>query len=759
MSQSVGAVNLDVRTNTQPFQRQMTNLGRQADGIAKRSFGGLGKVIAGAFAVGSIISFSKSAIGLASNLEEVQNVVDVTFGNMNQSVNEWSRTMMTAVGMSEFSAKKYSSTLGAMFKSMGMGRTQVYAMSTGLARLAGDMASFYNLDHDTAFQKIRAGMSGETEPLKQLGINMSVANMEAYAMSQGITQSYQAMSQLEQTQLRYNYLLKVTSDSHGDFIRTSDGWANQTRLLSEGWKEFMTTLGQGLVVVFNPFLKMLNAFILRLQVVAKYVTAFVSLFGQKSQKQVSAVSDNMAKVGGSVEGVGKSVKETGKAIKGSLSSFDQLNTISSSASDSMGSMLDSIGGGGSELDFGNAVEGNVDFGFDTTQMELFVSTAKTTLSGMVEFFKESFALIGRPLVDGWVNNILPVLQGFGFEMYETLRLSFAIIGTMFMSFWSTVVLPVVTLIKNIWLDVMVAIGKFWNTYGAPIFTKIREALLSYAGVAKNSWETIIKPVWENFMRVITDLWDKHLKPLLSHLFDFVGTLIKFALDIYNGFIAPITNALIKIFGPTFARIFNAIVTQLGWFIASISDVVSGVLRVFTGLMNFITGVFTGNWRKAWEGLRQMVAGVFQGLLGIVRTPINQISTMINGLIDGVNNAIRALNRMKINIPSWVPLIGGQTWGMNLPTIGRIPMLENGGIVSSPTLAIMGEKNKKEAVIPLENSQFLDHFADKIATKQQPSSQPQSQEYSLEIDGIAFARLIVKLINDEQKRSGVNLITV
>ena len=100
-----------------------------------------------------------------------------------------------------------------MLKSSQVADDMVQQMSTNITALAGDMASFYNLDSDTAFEKIRSGLSGETEPLKQLGINMSVANLEAYRMAQGIQIAYSDMDQASQTLLRYNYLTSVTADA------------------------------------------------------------------------------------------------------------------------------------------------------------------------------------------------------------------------------------------------------------------------------------------------------------------------------------------------------------------------------------------------------------------------------------------------------------------------------------------------------------------------------------------------------------------
>jgi hypothetical protein len=200
----------------------------------------------------------KTGIDYASDLAEVQNVVDVTFGSATEAINSWSKECLAAYGMNEVSAKRYAGTIGAMLKSSGLAGDAIVGMSKDMVGLAGDMASFYNLDLETAFEKIRSGISGETEPLKQLGINMSVANLEAYALSQGITTAYNEMSQAEQVMLRYNYLMSTTADAQGDFARTQDSYANQTRLLSESWLEFTGIMAEQLLPVLTTIVSWLN---------------------------------------------------------------------------------------------------------------------------------------------------------------------------------------------------------------------------------------------------------------------------------------------------------------------------------------------------------------------------------------------------------------------------------------------------------------------------------------------------------------------
>ena len=227
------------------------------------SFTSMAKKIAGAITAAGIgkmlVDIGKDAIQAASDLEEVQNVVDVTFGDAGSvKIEKWAKNAGKQFGLTETQAKKFTSTLGAMMKSAGMTGDEIVQMSTDMSGLAADMASFYNLDFETAFQKIRAGISGETEPLKQLGINMSEANLNAFALAQGIEKTVAQMDQGEKTILRYQYLMQATADAQGDFARTSDGFANSTRLLETNIEQLKTNLGTILIPVANTVVGEIN---------------------------------------------------------------------------------------------------------------------------------------------------------------------------------------------------------------------------------------------------------------------------------------------------------------------------------------------------------------------------------------------------------------------------------------------------------------------------------------------------------------------
>lgn len=337
------------------FQR----LGNSSSGIKTASFnlGNLLKTAIGFKAIRGLANLGKSAIGFGSAITEIENVVDVSFGSMADEAYKFASTAKEQFGLSELAAKQYSGTMMAMMKSSGVAQSAASDMSISLAGLAGDMASFFNLDTDVAFQKIRAGISGEIEPLRQLGINLSVANMEAYALSNGITTSYNAMSQAEKVALRYNYLMSVTGDVQGDFARTSGTWANQVRLLTLNFQSLSAVIGQGLIAGILPAIQALNALMSKLMQAANVFRNFMYvLMGKKLKGSQSGVSDIVSNLGG-IETAGDDASSglddatsSAKKLKKALSvlPFDQLNQLADN-SDNSGTASKSLGSGLGDL--------------------------------------------------------------------------------------------------------------------------------------------------------------------------------------------------------------------------------------------------------------------------------------------------------------------------------------------------------------------------------------------------------------------------
>lgn len=262
----------DIRDITKAIQQETGKWDGAAktatDGIMGSFSGLLKKLVAGFSAVKvgkALLDLGQDALQAASDLQEVQNVVDVTFGSNANQIEEWAKNAGDQFGLTETQAKKFTSTMGAMLKSSGLAGEQIVDVSTDLAGLAADMASFYNLDFEEAFSKIRSGISGMTMPLKELGIDMSVDTLNAFALAQGLEKTFDKMSQSEQTMLRYQYLMQATADAQGDFARTSDGYANAMRKLQTNVDSLKTALGTpfldavaGAVGALNGFLEQLK---------------------------------------------------------------------------------------------------------------------------------------------------------------------------------------------------------------------------------------------------------------------------------------------------------------------------------------------------------------------------------------------------------------------------------------------------------------------------------------------------------------------
>jgi len=240
-------------SNAQKAERSTERITKSANGLHD-VLGKIGGIVAGI----GIAKLAGDAIEYASDLTEVQNVVDVSFGQGSKVIDEWAKTTLNAFGLNELSAKRYAGTMGAMLNSSGLTGDAVSEMSMSLTELAGDVASFYNLSGDEAFNKIRSGISGETEPLKQLGINMSEANLSAFALAEGIKTSYKEMSQAEKIQLRYNYMMQAMAGAQGDFTRTSDSFANQQKLMKENFTALTGKIATNVLPAFSKLFTKIN---------------------------------------------------------------------------------------------------------------------------------------------------------------------------------------------------------------------------------------------------------------------------------------------------------------------------------------------------------------------------------------------------------------------------------------------------------------------------------------------------------------------
>ena len=339
MATIVGQIALELGVDTKQFKNQLRDMAKQtklSTNSMTAMFGKIGKVVGAAFAVKKIADFAKSCIDLGSDLAEVQNVVDVTFGGMSDKVNDFAKNAMNSYGLSEKVAKQYMGTFGAMSKAFGNTTEAAYDQAAALTGLAGDVASFYNLTTDEAYTKLKSVFTGETESLKDLGVVMTQTALDEYALQKGMGKTTSQMSEQEKVALRLAFVTDRLSTASRDFARTSDGWANQTRVLGLRFEALKATIGQGLINVLLPIVRVLNEIIARLQGAADAFSNFTAaIFGKADTS--SAVAESASATGVMSENLSDGASAAAK-IKKSLAGFDQLNLLSSdSGSDSSSS--------------------------------------------------------------------------------------------------------------------------------------------------------------------------------------------------------------------------------------------------------------------------------------------------------------------------------------------------------------------------------------------------------------------------------------
>lgn len=289
------------------------------------------------FAVGiaGVIKLGKSAIEAASDLQEYRNVAEVTFGSMIGKLDDLIDISIEAYGMSRLTATQAASGFMAMGNAAGIAKDKASDMAVGLTKYMGDFASFYNLSQERARTALAAVYTGETETLKQYGIMLQEVNLQQYENEYGLGRSIKTMTAAEKAQLRYNYIMHVGADAIGDFARTSGNWANQTRVLSERWNEFLVMLGNGLITVLTPAVRVLNQLI---DVTMRYTKtlgdAIAVIFGiewqdlAEQQKAAADVADEFAE---SEEDANKQLQKSAKSASRALQPFDKLNNLRSAA--------------------------------------------------------------------------------------------------------------------------------------------------------------------------------------------------------------------------------------------------------------------------------------------------------------------------------------------------------------------------------------------------------------------------------------------
>ena len=793
-----GSVIIDTRMDTSGVQNGVSAI--------RQSFNGLGSVvkkigvlIGGAFAIGKLTQFGKECVELGSNLAEVQNVVDVTFTTMSDKVNEFAKNAMTSAGLSETMAKQYVGTFGAMSKSFGFSEAQAYDMSTALTQLTGDVASFYNISQDLAYIKLKSVFTGETETLKDLGVVMTQSALDQYALANGYGKTTSAMTEQEKVALRLAFVQKQLSAASGDFIRTSDSWANQVRVMQLQLQSLKATVGQGLINLFTPVLRVINILLGKLATLANAFKSFTELItGKKSSGQTGAsgaglagtdaiadtadqygnAADNAEKLADATNDTADATKKATKAAKGYLSHLDEINNYSTDKSaDSSSKVPGATGGLADQMK--DAVQ-NVDYG-KMAKGETVLDKMLKPLNKIINRFKELAKLVAKgfwdglgdyePIFDGikkdldsiWkslkdiftdsevtkaannfldsfayaigqvagsfarigltiaqniiggiekflkqntqrIKNYLIDMFNIGSEISQiagNLAVAFADVFSVFggetaqqitadligifaeigmvltetaaklgrdilnmiaqpfidnkdilksaiegsLGVIETVTSGVLTVVQNL----SDAISRLYDEHVKPFFDSIANGLSSIFGTLITGYNTYVLPVLQGLAEQFKGLLEGPLGDAILKIEAFLGKLIDSLKLLWESVLVPLINWIIANLLPVVAKIIDVVGTTAIKVLESLIKIIGDVTDTLSGIIDFLVGVFTGDWELAWQGIKEIADGawsfikdVVSGAWEIIKTVTKGALSIIKSIISTVWNAIKAL---------------------------------------------------------------------------------------------------------------------
>ncbi|WP_148466832.1 hypothetical protein [Paenibacillus senegalimassiliensis] len=382
-----------------------------------------------------------------------------------------------------------------------------------------------------------------------------------------------------------------------------------------------------------------------------------------------------------------------------------------------------------------------------------IELAGHVVAGLLDVYRQVISSLWDalfPIIYKFVTDGLPVLSNFVIGAQDILRGLFDLARQIFGDLWSGVVDPAMQLVSKIIVDALDITFKAWADWGDKILSGLSKSIDGVQEIWNNLW-TYLQPFITNMLGMISELWDKHLKGLMQEIGNFVGIVIKAAMDIYNDFILPLINFLVKLLGPAFTEAFTFIGQTLMTALGAISDVAKGIIKALGGIIEFLAGLFTNDWARAWEGIKTIFGGVWDGIVGLLKGAVNII-------IDTINFMIKQLNKVKVDIPDWVPGdLGGKEFGLKIPTIPKLDVGTN--YVAGDGLAYLHEG---EAVVPKKYNPSADGGApDNKETNAllRQLIQAVRDGGTVVIGRDSIGKAAVGYMNDYQKQTGQPAITL
>ena len=602
------------------------------------------------------------------------------------------------------------------------------------------------------------------------------------------------------TQLRFNEAMAKVGEA---LTPASNAIINLGAIL-------LNALAPALNIIIPYVVSFVNAIAEAFTWVSNLFSALTGETTKATQTIASSVSGATSSIGNAASGAGaltqglEDATAAAKDLKKQTAGFDELNVVSSGSSTGSGGIANpggiagggggytpaiSMGGFNSALDGGaakaNEFANKIKNVFSqigaavSTWGSLFTPTfeawrgAFDTISQSWNLAKDNFVnggiSIGESLltlgdyilneftpnvVNSFSVNIAPLIGDvLGFAVQE-LGLQFEWLGGKFQEIMDDIIIPYLEMFEGMTIDVFDIVGGNWAYFGEDIMGNASKALESFREILDGLYYKCIKPVADMTREAWEELWDNTLEPLVDYITECVLDISNDLLILYNEVIAPIAKWLLDKIYPDIVRVVGFVLDVINSITTGVAGVINGVMSIIRGLIKFITGVFTGDWKKAWEGVKLIFKGVFDSLVSIIKTPLNliidAINVLISGVVSGVNTAIKAINRLSFTVPDWVPGIGGNKFGFNIKelTAPKIPKLATGGIVTSATQILAGERGR-EAILPLENNTgWMDALADRIAARNSTPS-----KIVLQLDGKELGWANINSINQITKQTG------
>ena len=479
----------------------------------------------------------------------------------------------------------------------------------------------------------------------------------------------------------------------------------------------------------------------------------------------------------------KAVEETNEAMEKTTASFDTVEILSAGTAQNANAEPETSGGGlGKNLEIKETKKELS--AFEKTLKKSFDKISKTIKkawnSEPVQAFWEAVKSYGTFLWDYWTtlgtslwenlkttwgnvegdfNAMTSNMSGLWTTFWKDVQVGIDTWGQpiidgvngVFNSIWTTAMDPYIQLMAGAWSDFTGILKSKWEEYGQPLIDNIGQFATNVIAFFQSIYDNVLEPIITPFLQTMSSLWDEHISVMIDKVVEFVMKLVNGALEIYNKFIHPIVMWITKTLEPVFTWIGNIISGKFHTIVSTISDVLEGTFDALGGLIDFIVGVFTGNWEQAWEGVKSIFEGTFNALVGIAKAPINLI-------IDAINALIAGLNKVHFDLPDW-GILGdwaGKSFGINIP---QIPKLSQGTVVppNKEFMAILGDNTKEhEIVSPVSTMKqaFMEAMVEMGGNFGGGNT-----EVVLEIDGREFGRAVVEQGNRENRRIGTRLVIV